>query len=180
MNKLSEIRGKIYKALNLPAPQFSVVDQAKIVAVITITFCLLYFVNLHLGNASILLIAPFIATLLIIFSMPGNAMNSASAILQSYVLCSLISFAIVYAFDYSQWTIVAAFSISFFLMMLLNCVHPPAIMLTFIIAGEHMRDYTLAFNPIALDVLILIIAVAIVRKILPDIKLLNSSDDLKS
>jgi CBS-domain-containing membrane protein len=96
--------------------------------------------------------------------MPSKKMTSASVILQSYLLCSLIGFAFVYVFDYAQWVMIAAFLISFFLMLVLECLHPPAIMLPIMIISERLRDYTLAFDPIAIDVLILLVALYFFKK----------------
>ena len=100
-------------------------------------------------------------------------MTSASVILQSYLLCSLIGFAFVYAFDYAQWVMIAAFVISFFLMLVLECLHPPAIMLPIMIISERLRDYTLAFDPIAIDVLILLVAVYFFNKTLEKFPLIK-------
>ena len=108
-----------------------------------------------------------------IFTMPSKIMTSASVIFQSYVLCSLIGFAFVYAFDYAQWVMIAAFVISFFLMLVLECLHPPAIMLPIMIISERLRDYTLAFDPIAIDVLILLIAVYFFNKTLEKFPLIK-------
>lgn len=91
-------------------------------------------------------------------------MTSIFAIFQSYILCALIGFAFVYAFDNLGWCLVASF---FVLMIYLDCMHPPAIMLPLIIIGEHFHNYLLAFNPIAIDALILMGAAYLFRKLNP-------------
>ena len=157
---------KIREFLKPPPAEFSLTQQLIITLGSTITICLLYGINYLLGKADILLLAPFIASPLMIFTMPNNPMTSATTMLQSYVLCALISFAFVYVFEYSQWVLIAAFGICFFLMLPLDCLHPPAIMLPFIIIGEQMRDYSIAFNPILIDVVILLISTYLFNKVL--------------
>jgi CBS-domain-containing membrane protein len=166
MNKLKTWCHKLYQALKPPPSEFSLTQQFIIILGVTTTICLLSLINHFLDKENLLLLAPFIASALMIFTMPNKIMTSASVIFQSYLLCSLIGFAFVYVFDYAQWVMVAAFVISFLLMLVLDCLHPPAIMLPIMIISERSRDYTLAFNPIAIDVLILLIAVYFFNKTL--------------
>jgi len=173
MNKLKTWCHKIYEALKPPPSEFSLAQQFIITIGTTATICILSFVNHLLDKENLLLLAPFIASALMIFTMPSKKMTSASVIFQSYLLCSLIGFAFVYAFDYAQWVMIAAFVISFFLMLVLECLHPPAIMLPIMIISERLRDYTLAFDPIAIDVFILLVAVYFFNKTLEKFPLIK-------
>jgi len=173
MNKLKTWCHKLYEALKPSPSEFSLTQQFIITLGVTTTICLLSLVNHLLDKENLLLLAPFIASALMIFTMPSKIMTSASVIFQSYVLCSLIGFAFVYVFDYAQWVMIAAFVISFFLMLVLECLHPPAIMLPIMIISERLRDYTLAFDPIAIDVLILLIAVYFFNKTLKNFPLVK-------
>ncbi len=166
MNKLKNWCHKLYEVLKPPPAQFSLTQQFIITLGTTITICLLSLVNHLLDKVNLLLLSPFIASALMIFIMPSKIMTSASVIFQSYLLCSLIGFAFVYVFDYAQWVMIAAFVISFFLMLILECLDPPAIMLPIMIISERLRDYTLAFDPIAIDILILLVAVYFFNKTL--------------
>lgn len=173
MNKLKTWCHKLYEALKPPPSEFSLTQQFIITLGVTTTICLLSLVNHLLDKENLLLLSPFIASALMIFTMPSKIMTSASVIFQSYLLCSLIGFAFVYVFDYAQWVMIAAFVISFFLMLVLECLHPPAIMLPIMIISERLRDYTLAFDPIAIDVLILLIAVYFFNKTLEKFPLIK-------
>jgi CBS-domain-containing membrane protein len=173
MNKLKTWCHKLYEALKPPPSEFSFTQQFIITLGVTTTICLLSLVNHLLDKENLLLLAPFIASALMIFTMPSKKMTSTSVIFQSYLLCSLIGFAFVYVFDYAQWVMIVAFVISFLLMLLLDCQHPPAIMLPIMIISERLRDYTLAFNPIAIDVLLLLIAVYFFNKTLKNFPLVK-------
>ncbi|MEA9569032.1 HPP family protein [Polynucleobacter sp. AP-Nickl1-40-C4] len=166
MDKFKSWCSKIYEALKPPPSQRSIAQQLVITLGSTITICLLYLLNHLLGKENLLLLVPFVVSALMIFTMPTKSMTSAGVILQSYLLCSLIGFAFVYVFDYAQWVMVAAFATCFSLMLLLECLHPPAIILPILIISERLRDYTLAFNPIALDVLVLLITTYLFNKVL--------------
>jgi CBS-domain-containing membrane protein len=139
----------------------------------TVAIYLLYPINHFLYKENLLLLSPFIASGLMAFTMPSMTMTSANVIFQSYLLCSLIGFPFVYALDYSQWVIIAAFAICFLLMLLLECLYPPAIMLPILIISKRLRDYTLAFNPIVIDVFVLLAAAYLFNKTLQKFPLAN-------
>lgn len=134
---------------------------------------LIYIINLISGYYDPLLLAPYVVSAIMIFTMPSSNMTSPLSTLQAYILCSLVGFAFVYLFEYSQWAIVGAFGISFFLMAILDCLHLPAIMMPILIVSLPLRDYHLAINPIGIDVLLLVTITFLFNKVLDKTKRIN-------
>lgn len=150
--------------------QFSIVEILIISLGIGVISLLLYIANTTTSDIDPVVLIPFIVSAIMTFTMPSKTMTSEFVIIRSYILCSLIGFVFVNIFSYSQWGIIGAFALSFSLMVILNCLHLPAIMMTILIVILQLNDYQLILNPIGLDIAILLCATLIINKALAKAK----------
>ena len=140
-----------------PAPsEFSFVQQLLISLGTTIIFCALYFTNAFLGKDNLLLLSPFAISALTIFTMPSDRMGSLSVVFKSYFLCTFLGFIFAFNMNNQQWIFITAGIASFIILTLFDCMHPPAVMLPMIMIKDRLNDFNLTFNPIAIDLIILI------------------------
>lgn len=155
LNNLKEWLAKQYRSLKPPPSPYCFSRQLMIAAGSTITFYLLYFANQFLGQNDLLLLVPLLASALMVFTMPSKATTSPIIIFQAYILCALIGLAFVYTVNDKVLALISCFCLCAALMWMLDCIHPPAVILPLLLISEQLHNYHLALNPIAIDVLIL-------------------------
>ncbi|MBA4502663.1 HPP family protein [Marinobacterium marinum] len=102
------------------------------------------------------LMAPFGATMVILFALPGSPLAQPRNIIAGHLLTALVGLLMATLWGVNAWSLGAAVGLSVMLMMLTHTIHPPAGAnpLLIMLAGEH---WTFLFNPVAAGTLVIVL-----------------------
>lgn len=104
------------------------------------------------------LVAPFGATAVILFALPGSPLGKAKNVIAGHVLAALIGLIFVHTFGLSIWSLSIAVGLSIGLMVWLKITHPPAGATTLLIMLT-APDWWFLINPV-LTASVLMVVVA--------------------
>lgn len=112
-----------------------------------------------LGNAvqsSVWLMAPFGATMVILFGLPESPLAQPRNIIVGHLLTTAIGLSVATLVGVTPWTLGLAVGLAVSLMMLTNTIHPPAGAnpLVVMLAGEHW-DFLLM--PVAAGAVLIVV-----------------------
>lgn len=106
-----------------------------------------------------LLIAPFGASCIIMYSLPKSGFSNPLNIIGSYFICSIVGVVFYSLLGNNCWGIALAVSLAVLIMILTNLMHPPAGAVT-IIAITTSAKWLFVINPVAIGTFC-IVAIAI-------------------
>ncbi|SHJ45726.1 HPP family protein [Parasporobacterium paucivorans] len=111
-----------------------------------------------------LMIAPFGATCVILFSLRSSHFARMRNVVGSYTVCSLAGVASYHIMENTSWSIAFAVGIAVFIMLIADIVHPPACAVT-IIAVTTGADWLYIIFPVLSGALMIsVIATIYTRK----------------
>ncbi len=93
------------------------------------------------------LVAPFGATAVILFALPGSPLGKAKNVIAGHVLAALIGLTFVHGFGLTVWSLSVAVGLAIGLMVLLKITHPPAGATTLLIMLT-APDWWFLLNPV--------------------------------
>ncbi|NOX42907.1 MAG: HPP family protein [Gammaproteobacteria bacterium] len=121
-----------------------------------------------LGNAfgAVLLMAPFGATCVLLFSVPASPLSQPMNVIGGHIISTLVGIALHTVFPTSWWAIALSVGIAIGLMALLRITHPPAGADPIVVFFENLDIINLIF-PVALGSIILVIVAWLVHSVSP-------------
>jgi CBS-domain-containing membrane protein len=93
------------------------------------------------------LVAPFGATAVILFALPGSPLGKAKNVIAGHFLAALIGLTFVHSFGLTVWSLSIAVGLSIGLMVWWKITHPPAGATTLLIMLT-APDWWFLFNPV--------------------------------
>lgn len=93
------------------------------------------------------LMAPFGATAVILFALPGSPLGKAKNVIVGHFLAALIGLAFVHTFGLTIWSLAIAVGLSIGLMVLWKITHPPAGATTLLVMLT-APDWWFLLNPV--------------------------------
>ncbi|WP_068226318.1 HPP family protein [Rheinheimera mesophila] len=104
------------------------------------------------------LVAPFGATAVILFALPGSPLGKAKNVIAGHFLAALIGLTFVHGFGLTVWSLSMAVGLAIGVMVLLKITHPPAGATTLLIMLT-APDWWFLLNPVLTgSVLMLLVA----------------------
>lgn len=100
--------------------------RAALLAGLGATVCITLLSFLSTGSDILWLIAPFGATIVILFGLPGSPLAQPRNVIAGHTLTAAVGLAISHFLGVHEWTLGLAVGLSVMAMMLTNTVHPPA------------------------------------------------------
>ena len=113
----------------------------------------------YLGDATNhpLMIAPFAATLMLIFSVTHSPFVRTKNIVGGYIAGSLSAIALYKLFGANIWTLAASAGLTVLVMEITHTLHPPAAALPIVMVSDH-ASWSFLWTPLAIGVAILVVA----------------------
>jgi CBS-domain-containing membrane protein len=113
----------------------------------------------YLGDLSKhpLLIAPFAATLMLIFSVTRSPFVRTKNIVGGYIAGSMSAIALYKLFGANIWTLAASAGITVLVMEIMHTLHPPAVALPIAMVSDH-ESWSFLWTPLTIGVAILVAA----------------------
>jgi len=101
------------------------------------------------------LMAPFGATMVILFALPASPLAQPRNIIAGHLLTALVGLLVAHFWGVHAWSLGVAVGLSVMLMMLTHTIHPPAGAnpLLIMLAGEH---WSFLFNPVAAGAIVIV------------------------
>ncbi len=113
----------------------------------------------YLGDATKhpLMIAPFAATLMLIFSVTHSPFVRTKNIVGGYIAGSISAIALYKFFGANIWTLAASAGLTVLVMEITHTLHPPAVALPIVMVSDH-ESWSFLWTPLAIGVAILVAA----------------------
>lgn len=139
------------------SPQASLSSQFKtaLLAGLGASLCIAGLGMMSQLNQAIWLMAPFGATMVILFALPASPLAQPRNIICGHLLTTALGLIIAEIWGVNAWTLGGAVGLSVMLMMLTNTTHPPAGAnpLLVMLAGE---SWNFLLNPVAAGALLIV------------------------
>lgn len=102
------------------------------------------------------LMAPFGATMVILFGLPSSPLAQPKNIVMGHILTATIGLIILNLIGFNEWSLGIAVGLSVFAMMITNTIHPPAGAnpLVIMLAGE---EWSFLIMPVALGAVLIVL-----------------------
>lgn len=100
--------------------------RAAVLAGAGATVCIMLLGFLSTESEILWLMAPFGATIVILFCLPGSPLAQPRNVIVGHTLTATVGLAVAHFLGVYEWTLGLAVGLSVMVMMLTNTVHPPA------------------------------------------------------
>jgi len=117
-------------------------------------------------SGTTLLMAPFGATCVLLFSLPSSPLSQPMNVIGGHVLSTTVGIALHAAFPATWWAMALAVGIAIGLMALLRITHPPAGADPIVVFIENL-DLSYLIFPVAVGSIILVIVAWLVHSLSP-------------
>jgi CBS domain-containing membrane protein len=141
-----------------PGIPFKQMFRVPIGASLSLMFIFLVGLGFHQTHSlSLWLIPPIAASALLVFGYPENSEAQPWAIVMGYLVCSVIAVTCTRYITNPMILFPLSIGLCVFVMICLNCVHPPAAALALFFPLMHMKDYSFILEPVLIDAVLLVV-----------------------
>ena len=110
-----------------------------------------------------LMIAPFAASLMLIFAVPRSPFVRTKNLVGGYLLGALSAIILYKLFGANIWTLAISAGVTVLFMEITHTLHPPAVALPIAMVSEH-SSWSFLWMPLTVGVAILVVAAAVHRQ----------------